>query len=159
MRKYSDEEYDKRFKRLVSINDGCHDWLGMVSPGGYGQFAKRGKKVAAHRYAWEMVNGPIAPGLVVNHLCWNRTCVNVEHLEVVTKAENCYYRSGPSSNSTTGIRGVSWAKAQGKWRGVLYKGGKQVASKLFPGTDEGRRSAAEFVKEGRARLYGRHAGI
>lgn len=37
----------------------------------------------AHRYAWEESNGPIEPGKVLDHLCRNRSCVRLDHLEVV----------------------------------------------------------------------------
>ena len=42
----------------------------------------------AHRVAWEDARGPIPDGLTIDHLCRVRNCVNVEHLELVTIAEN-----------------------------------------------------------------------
>ncbi len=38
--------------------------------------------------AWELLNGKIPDGLVIDHLCENMACVNVQHLEPVTKEEN-----------------------------------------------------------------------
>lgn len=42
----------------------------------------------AHRYAYELAYGPIAEGLVIDHLCRNKPCVRPDHLEAVTNAEN-----------------------------------------------------------------------
>lgn len=53
-------------------------------PNGYGI---RGNRLA-HRVAFELHNGPIPEGLEIDHLCGNRSCVNVAHLEAVTHAEN-----------------------------------------------------------------------
>lgn len=67
----------------------CLDFIGSDNGHGYGQFAYHGNRAGyAHRYAWERVHGPIEDGLTVDHLCRNRRCCNVEHLELVTRLEN-----------------------------------------------------------------------
>ena len=68
--------------------DACWEWKGSRRTTGYGQFSRRGRPDAAHRVAWELVNGPIPDGLTIDHLCRNRLCVNPNHMEVVTGAEN-----------------------------------------------------------------------
>lgn len=55
---------------------------------GYGRFTIRGKAVPAHRFSYELENGPIPPGLVVDHLCNDRACVNPAHLEAKPGSEN-----------------------------------------------------------------------
>jgi hypothetical protein len=47
----------------------------------------------AHRWIVEYERGPIPDGMVVDHLCRNRGCVNVDHLEVVTQQVNARRRS------------------------------------------------------------------
>jgi hypothetical protein len=46
------------------------------------------KTVGTHRLSWELLNGKIPEGLVVDHLCSNRACVAPDHLRVVTQREN-----------------------------------------------------------------------
>ena len=42
----------------------------------------------AHRFAYELLIGPIPSGLTIDHLCRNTGCVNPAHMEPVTRAEN-----------------------------------------------------------------------
>ncbi|MFE1731679.1 HNH endonuclease signature motif containing protein [Streptomyces bacillaris] len=67
---------------------GCWDWTAHVKPNGYGQFKVAGRPQYAHRVAYELVRGPIPRGLVIDHLCRRRHCVNPDHLEVVTTRTN-----------------------------------------------------------------------
>ncbi len=43
-----------------------------------------GKPKMFHRIMWELANGPIPDGHEINHLCNNRGCCNVEHLECIS---------------------------------------------------------------------------
>ena len=66
----------------------CHIWQGAIAVNGYGLVRRGGVMRRAHRWAWEQVNGSIPDGLVMDHLCRNRPCVNPAHVEPVTQAEN-----------------------------------------------------------------------
>lgn len=51
---------------------------------GYHRASLEGVPVYLHRLAY----GDVPPGLVVDHLCRNRGCINPAHLEAVTNEEN-----------------------------------------------------------------------
>lgn len=68
---------------------GCWVWMGsMFSRNGYGRVWWDGRRRQAHRVLWEMANGPVPRGMVLDHRCRVRCCVNPAHLEPVTVRVN-----------------------------------------------------------------------
>lgn len=83
-----------RFWAKADKSGDCWIWTGAVRhKDGYGMFFKDGQARNAHRVAWELTNGPIPEGLVIDHICRNIRCVNPAHLRTVTPkvnaTENC----------------------------------------------------------------------
>lgn len=99
----------------VEKTDSCWIWTASSTPKGYGAFRVNGRLRPAHRHAWELANGTIPDGLVVDHTCYVRRCVNVAHMRLVTAGQNNQNRAGANRNSKSGIRGVSWNARKGKW--------------------------------------------
>jgi hypothetical protein len=70
---------------------GCWIWQKRLDTKGYGRRhvkGQPGKAVRAHRWMYEQHKGAIPEGLELDHLCCVKRCVNPDHLEPVTHAEN-----------------------------------------------------------------------
>lgn len=68
--------------------DGCWQWTGSVSTGGYGKTYFAGRYIDAHRVAWMLDNGEIPTGGVIAHRCDNRVCIRPDHLFLTDQAGN-----------------------------------------------------------------------
>lgn len=69
----------------------CWEWLGCISERGYGRMRENRRTRPAHEIVYEFYTNKTKPiGLEFDHLCYNRKCVNPNHLEFVTRQENCF---------------------------------------------------------------------
>lgn len=76
-------------KVAVSKNQSdCWEWQGTLNDGGYGRFSVGRLWLAAHRVAYELVNGPIPDGHQIRHRCHNRKCCNPDHLLTGSAQDN-----------------------------------------------------------------------
>jgi hypothetical protein len=102
----------------------CWEWLGARSKG-YGNFWYESKSINAHRFAWLLDGRPLPEKpLTLDHLCWNKACVRLDHLRVATQSQqnmNTDLRSRkPGKSNTSGVRGVGWNKQKAKWKVVVW---------------------------------------
>ena len=91
----------ERFERKFRVTPSCWIWTSGKTSRGYGMFVFKGKSMPAHRFAYQFYIGEIPPGNVIRHKCDNPSCVNPDHLEIGTPADN-------SKDMTN--RGRSWGQ-------------------------------------------------
>lgn len=144
-----DVPVEDRFWSKVDKSAECWIWHSTRIWNGYGHFRANGKKVLAHRWIYEHHFGPIADGLVVDHMCHARECVNPAHLQVVSRKENNENLQGPRKGNISGVRGVTWYEPGRSWKAGLSHNGKQIHLGYFSTI----RAAEEAVVARRNELF------
>ena len=95
----------ERFWSKVDKQQTCWVWVAGKSNAGYGYISESRNSIRktfrAHCLAYEWLIGPIPKGLVLDHLCRNRACVNPAHLEAVSNKVNILRGCGLAANNAT----------------------------------------------------------
>jgi hypothetical protein len=125
---------EERFWEKVRKGRGCWLWMGTRSTQGYGQLKppKKRPTIMAHRFAYELLVGPIPSGLLVCHRCDNPPCVRPDHLFLGTPLDNTLD-----------------AKAKGRLATGDRSGPRLHPERLARGKRHGSRTHPERVPRGR----------
>lgn len=132
-----------RFLSQVDRTDDCWIWTGTLLHNGYGQFGVDGGYVLAHRWSYEYFNGIIPDGHDCHHRCYNRSCVNPNHLTPLTNKDNVLDGNGPTAINARKTHCI---------RGHQLDGYNLVVSK------DGNRRCRQCIKDGKRRRRAQGCG-
>lgn len=140
---------EERFWAKVDRSGDCWVWTAAQYRNGYGMFGVTHKRpTRAHKYSYELVNGPVPDGLHIDHKCRNRLCVNPDHLHAVTPKQNRENLT-VDPRSRSGHRGVNWYAPKSCWRVRVMHYKKEHHGGYFTDLEE----AAAAARALRARLF------
>jgi len=83
----SEANFNKFIDSVTLLSNGCWKWKN-ANPKKYTQICIDLRKEQAHRFSYRSFFGDIPEGMVVDHTCFNRYCVNPNHLDAVTQKVN-----------------------------------------------------------------------
>lgn len=78
----------ERFNKCIKKVGKCLFWQKHLDKDGYGIFYFRKKNRRAHRVAYYITFGDIPKGMVIDHICRHRNCVEISHLRLITAKQN-----------------------------------------------------------------------
>lgn len=114
------DAFERFYAKVVEQDRGyatpCWIWTGGTTDQGYGLFWL-GTSVLAHRFAYELIVGPIPDGLELDHLCRVTACVRPLHLDPVTPRENVHRSDSPMGINARLERCRKGHEFTGAWRG------------------------------------------
>lgn len=104
-------------------------WTGAKN-NGYGVVRSDGRMIRAHRLSYEQAHGPIPEGVLVDHICRIKACVNPKHLRLASKKQNSEH-ADYRSRSKSGYKGV-FQVPSGRWRARVKHNGQRVEWGTYP---------------------------
>lgn len=115
---------EERFWAKVEKTDTCWNWTAARTSTGYGAFTADKRTHKAHRLAWEYSGKRLDPGMVLDHICHNKLCVNPSHLRQIMHKQNCENKGPDIRTGRSGVRGVLFRDDIGKYLGRVRHHGR-----------------------------------
>ena len=124
----------------------CREWRGRLNDNGYGtrryDSKARPRRMLAHRWVWEQINGPIPPGMLVMHRCDNPACFRYDHLRLGTPSDNMYDKAMKGRSGRTYARATACVNGHPYPESARYHSGHAIC-KVCDATKQRERRAAK----------------
>src|SRR5438477_8575585 len=80
---------EKILTKIVLLDNGCWECPSLkLTEKGYLRIRIEGKHQYLHKYLYENFVGKVKEGFELDHLCRNKACINIDHLESVSHKVN-----------------------------------------------------------------------
>lgn len=90
--------------------------------------------------------GPVPDGLVIDHLCRNRGCVNPDHLEAVTQQVNAIRGIGPAARNAKAVECIDGHALSGANLYVTKDGRRQCRECRAKASRNWRKKVAQLAR-------------
>lgn len=140
---------EERFWQKVDHRvGGCWLWTSATDTWGYGMIAIDGRNVSAHRFAYELMVGPILKGWTIDHrhTC-PKNCVNPAHLRLATRKHQNENHGGAQANSKSGVRGVYWREDRQRYVAEVRHNRRCITVGYFKTLEEANRAVVAKCNE------------
>jgi hypothetical protein len=140
------------FVRLIgSGGSKAGDVAGYLCQNGYAYVRVAGYTFLAHRLAWFYVHG-VTPPYEIDHINGKKSDNRLCNLRLSTKSENMCNQT-KYANNTTGYKGVTFRKKEGRYQAQIRLNGKPRYLGLFSNPQDAHAAYAAAAKE----LHGQFA--
>ena len=140
------------WKKCTSFRTRIGDVAGGINPDGYRHLKIDEKNYRIHRLIFLYHHGYLTPGMDIDHIDGDKTNNRIENLRQVTKTQN-QQNSKMRSTNTSGVKGVSWFNASGKWKAQLLVEKRLIYLGLHDTIEE----AEKVIKEAREKYHGEYS--
>lgn len=116
----------------------CWNWAGGRDRNGYGRFHVYSQPIMAHRASYLLTRGAIPEGILLDHICHNKACVNPSHLRLATTKQNSENLGSLNSKNKSGYRGVFFDKRKKAkpWQARIVHNRKYVHAGIYATAEE-----------------------